>query len=64
MQGQLIKVLQQLQALPVSALVAYAISNAAANQKREAATIESIRGGATTPLQIDSVYQIQQIKNK
>jgi hypothetical protein len=49
MQGQLIKVLQQLQALPVSALVAYAISNAAANQKREAATIESIRGGGIAP---------------
>src|SRR5690606_28575883 len=62
--GWLLKDSQQLQALPEPALVAYAISNTAANQKREAATIESIRGGPTTPLLIDSVYQIQQIKNK
>ena len=64
--GRLIKGLQQLQALPEPALVAYAISNTAANQKSEAATIESIKGGinqATTLLQIDSMYQIQQIKN-
>ncbi|MFK0682886.1 hypothetical protein NQ774_01040 [Ochrobactrum sp. BD61] len=41
--GWLLKDSQQLQALPEPALVAYAISNTAANQKSEAATIESIR---------------------
>jgi len=64
--GRLIKGLQQLQALPEPAPVAYAISNTAANQKSEAATIESIKSGinqATPLLQIDSMYQIQQIKN-